>query len=40
MTKENKVFLRHILDCIGKIESICRIPITLDFRVIQRRLMQ
>jgi len=21
MTKENKVFLQHILDCIGKIES-------------------
>lgn len=21
MTKENKVFLRHILDCIGRIES-------------------
>jgi len=20
MTKENKIFLRHILDCIGKIE--------------------
>ncbi|MDQ3130171.1 MAG: DUF86 domain-containing protein [Acidobacteriota bacterium] len=36
MTKENKVFLQHILDCIGKIESYLQ---NADYAKFQTNLM-